>query len=705
MSPAALKRALDPAYIGSPFAQPFQFFDGDASTPMDLTGRVVTLFLDRQNRQTEPDAHLEVSGVVQSEGRVLFAAADTSAWIKGDYSLEVRLDGKSVVVGRIAVAKGAGANGSDMVGAAQPPTAPGVVIAGSGVVQVVSVALSAATDPSAIILPPDLSAALGGAGTLADALLWLKALYEEGGSPSPILRDLIGNVVISSVAIGALSVTAAAQVLLSGLISGASSLTGALTVDVAGQIALSGSINSVSSASGSLTIGAASSIALVGSAISVSSLVGAMTIVQQIAMAGTAAGVSATAGSLSVTASGPAAMAFPAQGAAYDFDWTFLVDPVAPYRTVAPNTGSQPLSSNTNPLLYKQMTTQVSHYIEDIDGTLLLRDGNMGPRRSRKGLLSFNGQWNRTVAPRDLTNAAWTKTNATAALNQTGRDGSANAATLLTFTADGGTVSQTITNVSILRRLFFDVKRVFGADPLEFSFDNGATWYSITPTGPGWNGWQRAQSGLQTLADPVIVLRGKAGNSFAIDFVNLMEPREGLATVIPNLIRLTSATGVGRDRIHHTDTTAGGGPSGEQGINIVRSRYTHGLFVEFCYMNPATLVATLGGLSVSVKASPSEIQVFNGDDQVEQVSAPLNLDSGTFSVFNKIFYFRTPTELRLAVNGVLYRTTSVRNYTTATTHDFATNGALSALEGFVRRQPWFDGSRVPSDAEMIAWTL
>lgn len=53
MSPAALKRALDPAYIGSPFAQPFQFFDGDASTPMDLTGRAVVLFLARQGL---PDA-------------------------------------------------------------------------------------------------------------------------------------------------------------------------------------------------------------------------------------------------------------------------------------------------------------------------------------------------------------------------------------------------------------------------------------------------------------------------------------------------------------------------------------------------------------------------------------------------------------------------------------------------------------------------
>lgn len=179
MSPAALKRALDPAYIGSPFAQSFQFFDGDASAPMDLTERSVVLFIDRQGL---PDAHHEIAGTVQTEGRVLFSVADTSGWIKGDYTLELRLDGASVVVGRIAVAKGAAANGSDMVGAAQPPTAPGVVIAGAGVVQVVSVAPAAPTDPALILLPPDLSEVLGGSANLAEALLWLA---ENGGGPLP----------------------------------------------------------------------------------------------------------------------------------------------------------------------------------------------------------------------------------------------------------------------------------------------------------------------------------------------------------------------------------------------------------------------------------------------------------------------------------------------------------------------------------------
>lgn len=138
MSPAALKRALDPAYIGSPFAQLFQFFDGDAATPMDLTARSAVLFLDRMGL---PDHQLEIEGRNESEGRVWFEVADTDGWPSGDYILEVRLDGVSVVVGRIYVARGAAAGGSDMKGATQSPTGQGVVIAGSSVVQLVNAAV------------------------------------------------------------------------------------------------------------------------------------------------------------------------------------------------------------------------------------------------------------------------------------------------------------------------------------------------------------------------------------------------------------------------------------------------------------------------------------------------------------------------------------------------------------------------------------
>ena len=129
-------------------------------------------------------------------------------------------------------------------------------------------------DPLATVLPAELSAALGGAHTLADALLWL---LQHSGTPTPILRDLVGDIVISSVATGELSVEEAIQIILSGMIS------------------------STSSATGSLTVGEASSLALVGSAVSVSSLNGAMTLVAQIALMGSSASTSIVNGSLTVS--------------------------------------------------------------------------------------------------------------------------------------------------------------------------------------------------------------------------------------------------------------------------------------------------------------------------------------------------------------------------------------------------------------------
>lgn len=675
MSPAALKRALDPAYIGSPFAQPFQFFDGDVSTPMDLTGRAVVLFLDRQGL---PDAHHEITGVIQADGRVLFSAADTSAWIKGDYSLEVRLDGASVVVGRIGVAKGAGANGSDMVGAAQPPTAPGVVIAGSGVVQVVSVAPSAATDPSGIILPPDLSAALGGAETLADALLWLA---QNGGGPSPILRDLIGSVVISSVANGALSVAAAGQVLLSGAIS------------------------SVSSATGSLTVGSASSIALVGAAVSTSSLTGAMTVVTQIALAGTASGSSAAAGSLTVEDGGVAPMSFPAQGAGYDFDWTHKLDPVSPYRVLAPHTGSQPIGGNTIPIIYKQMLSNAQVFLENEDGSLKYYAATC-PQQTDRGLFSQSGLQNHMLRGRELNNALWVKTNVTVSRTQVGRDGAANTACRVTFTADDGTIRQAVTLSARNVRAALDAKRAAGTDPLEASTDDGVTWeaFPVLGVGESWGGWHKLVGAINNRTNPTLLLRSKAGNAFDIDFAHVVSKYAPDAGPLPADIwpyaRFGDVTGGVRykDRIHHTTVNVGGGPSGEDGINILRSQPSHGMFTHFGFRTDGFVVATVGGITVTTAASTQSIGVSGSG----QLSALVD-DQGDGSVMNKLFYFLHNGEMRVALNGALYRYASGA-LTTATTHDFATNGSGSPLGSYVRRQIWFDGSRVPTDAEMIAWT-
>lgn len=81
---------------------------------------------------------------------------------------------------------------------------------------------------------------------------------------------------------------------------------------------------------------------------------------------------------------------------------------------------------------------------------------------------------------RDLTNAAWVKTNVTSALTQTGLDGQSNACSLLTATATDGTVLQTITAAAAAACSGFYVKRSVGTGSIYFTRDGGANWTDIT---------------------------------------------------------------------------------------------------------------------------------------------------------------------------------------------------------------------------------
>lgn len=81
---------------------------------------------------------------------------------------------------------------------------------------------------------------------------------------------------------------------------------------------------------------------------------------------------------------------------------------------------------------------------------------------------------------RDLTNAAWVKTNVTAALNQTGIDGQANASSLLTATAADATALQTITAASAAGCSGYFVRRAAGTGGIYFTRDGGTNWTDIT---------------------------------------------------------------------------------------------------------------------------------------------------------------------------------------------------------------------------------
>lgn len=108
------------------------------------------------------------------------------------------------------------------------------------------------------------------------------------------------------------------------------------------------------------------------------------------------------------------------------------------------------------------------------DGTPIPETNLLGAR------LNPNAITNNLLYCRDLTNAAWTKTNVTAALTQTGLDGQSNACSLLTATATDGTVLQTITAASAAACSGFYVKRSVGTGSIYFTRDGGSNWTDIT---------------------------------------------------------------------------------------------------------------------------------------------------------------------------------------------------------------------------------
>jgi hypothetical protein len=117
---------------------------------------------------------------------------------------------------------------------------------------------------------------------------------------------------------------------------------------------------------------------------------------------------------------------------------------------------------------------------------------------------------------RDLTNAAWVKTNITAAKNQTGLDGVANSASSITATAANGTCLQTVTIVVNTRTQSAYVKRITGSGTVEMTQDNGATWTPVTVT----SAWTRVTIPSQSVTNPVMGFRiATSGDAIAIDFV------------------------------------------------------------------------------------------------------------------------------------------------------------------------------------------
>ena len=137
------------------------------------------------------------------------------------------------------------------------------------------------------------------------------------------------------------------------------------------------------------------------------------------------------------------------------------------------------------------------------------------PVITNKGLVVNPVGTNLGLWCRDFTNAAWVKTNMTAALNQLGIDATANSATLLTATAANATVLQSITNASSSTVTSFFLKRVTGTGTVNITMNGGTTWTPVTLT----TSFQRFQVPLATLANPSVGIQiVTSGDAAVADF-------------------------------------------------------------------------------------------------------------------------------------------------------------------------------------------
>jgi hypothetical protein len=124
-------------------------------------------------------------------------------------------------------------------------------------------------------------------------------------------------------------------------------------------------------------------------------------------------------------------------------------------------------------------TRAATRYAKGRDGVVRLFSSGQ-PAITDQGLMISRGTGtNRALYSRDWTNAAWTASNVTTALNATGEDGGASSATTLTSTAGNGTVLQTPSG-GTSAGFSVSIKRVTGTGNIDITNNGGTNWTTIS---------------------------------------------------------------------------------------------------------------------------------------------------------------------------------------------------------------------------------
>ncbi len=134
------------------------------------------------------------------------------------------------------------------------------------------------------------------------------------------------------------------------------------------------------------------------------------------------------------------------------------------------------------------------------------------------------------AARRDLTDAAWTKTNCTASKTAEGIDGVANSASTLTATGANGTAIQAVVLASAQFTAAPRLRRRTGTGTVELTMDGGATWPVTAVLTSDWTEFPITQ----TLANPGFGIRiVTSGDEIDVDYADI-ESRAFATSPVPD---------------------------------------------------------------------------------------------------------------------------------------------------------------------------
>jgi hypothetical protein len=192
---------------------------------------------------------------------------------------------------------------------------------------------------------------------------------------------------------------------------------------------------------------------------------------------------------------------------------TYISSPLSSY--AAPTIGQAALSFSRNFEASQQTSTEgiwteAAHNTAAYTYDFVLGRTRYKSTRERISAITFGNA-------RNLTTASWVKTNATAALNQTGITNVANSASLLTATADNATAILDCGTIAAATRNFsVFLRRVAGSGRIWITRNGGTNWQDVTSL-VNSGAWTRVS--LTTgVADPDVGIRLEAsGDSVGVD--------------------------------------------------------------------------------------------------------------------------------------------------------------------------------------------